>query len=139
MTEELLSAVAVALRGLTEEARPVYVGQVEQGLCPPCWLIVPAETVRTPLAQGRYLTHCQLDLHGFPDPTAGTAGLYELGERVLTAVELVTLPNGDRLRGRGARCRVIDGVLRCFVGYETLSRPADRGERMGELGYALRL
>lgn len=137
MMEELLSAVARALQGAAGETCPVYVGRVEQGLRPPCFLLVPLETVRTPLGQGRYLTRYRLDIHGFPDPAAGVTELYLLGEKLLTAVETVTLPDGDRLRGRGARCEVTDGVLHCFVGYEVIARPADEGERMGELTHGV--
>lgn len=52
--------------------------------------------------------------------------MFTVAAEMMDVLEIITLPNGDLIRGTGMNYEVVDGVLHFFVSYNlTLLRPTE--------------
>ena len=113
-TNMILDGITLALRTAYPnskiESRPI-----EQELRPPAFTVrlVSAEQVRQMGQRWRRLP--RFDILYFPK--AGREDCYDVADNLCGALELITLPSGDMLRGTDVSFEVVDGVLHFLISY----------------------
>lgn len=124
MLDDIIKGVSMQLRASFGEGYEIYQNDVQQGLTEPCFFVAVLQPEVAPLRGGRFVQRNPLDVHYFPARQGDNGALFSMAERLWEALEIITLPDGDQLRGTGLRFEAVDGVLHFFVSYDTtLTRP----------------
>lgn len=117
MVNEIITGVSLGLNGVFGDAYEIYKDGVEQDLKEPCFFIAILQPQWTPQLNRRSKLIVPLDVHYFPLDGTNNGDMINKATDILTALECITLPNGDTLRGLDKSFQIIDGVLHCFVTY----------------------
>jgi hypothetical protein len=129
MINDLIAGAAMALNGAFGDDCKIYKNDVEQGLEEPCFLILTLNPSRTPMPNRRYLLRHPFDIHFFPARPDDNGALHDAAERMADALEVITLANGDTVRGTDVNFTVQDRVLHFFISYNVCAvRPYDPEE-----------
>lgn len=131
MTAEIITAISRRLQE-GDSARMVVTDTVEQGLDTPCFFIAVLEPIQVPLVGQRWRRDMLFDIQ-YLDFAAKNPQLYAVAEELFEALEYITLPNGDLLRGTAMRFDIQDGVLHFFVTYRIFLYRKEEQERMAIL------
>ena len=114
-----------ALVARFDESHNVYYDAVEQGFENPCFFISLVDWYSDPLIMGREKWHTQYNITFYPqnedEPTDECYGMIPVLKELL---RMITLENGDVLRGIDMDAKVADGLLQFYVTYkfETIER-----------------
>jgi hypothetical protein len=73
------------------------------------------------------------DVHYFPQSKNYQSEIRDVGDRMFDALEIITLTNGDTIRGTSRRFEDHDGVLHFFVDYNSNRRLAETEDTMQTL------
>lgn len=128
MLNDIVKGVAKQLGAVFGEGYRVYQNDVKQGLQEPCFFIAVLNPSLEPLLGSRRMKRVPLDVHYFPEDPGNNADLAETGDSLLEALEYITLPDGNLLRGTDMSYQVVDGVLHFFVSYNHTLNRAGPGE-----------
>ena len=119
MVKNLIQAVARALVNVFGDGYEIYVGTVEQGMCPPCFRISHQKTERTPLLGRRYLEKNTLLVEYFPG-NKQVSDLCQVGADIVDGLEFITGQNGDVFHGTDRSWTVLENNLCATVRYSTV-------------------
>lgn len=125
-----MTAVSLALS--QRFGLPVYGDEsVVQGMERPCFFISVIEAEQVPLPSMRKRLRVPVDITYFPDRPGAYSLMYQMGQELMALLEIVTLPDGAKLRGRGLRYEVADGLLHFFESFVLHLIPLEDDEVSG--------
>lgn len=129
-TGKIVDGITLALR----TAFPGYQIEsdtIEQGLRPPAFLVVLVSAGQIKQMGERWKRFPRFDILYFPQK--GREECYAVADTMCTALELITLPGGDRLRGTEISFEITDGVLHFLISYNHFVMRPVKEVYMGEL------
>lgn len=129
MTNDVIDAIAKAIKTQWEEACNVYINQLRQGFKTPCFFIELIEAHTEPGLSfesrgrgGRYRDELTFQISYFAGDAPGDGGnvraMYEVIPKMGLLLEVLTLANGTKIRGRDISNAVSDDVLHTTVTYD---------------------
>lgn len=126
MLNEIIQGVSMKLNATFGSKYRFYQNDVRQGFKPPCFFLAVLNPEIAPLVGHRYINRNPLDVRFFPKDQRNNAEMFAVAAEMMEELEVITLPNGDLVRGTGMNYEVVDGVLHFFVSYNlTLIRPTE--------------
>lgn len=108
----VFDAVTLALHAAFPSAK-IHGGELQQGLTPGDFTVVLPSAGQTPQVGARRRREVTVDVIYYP--RRGDAECCGVADRLAEALEIVTTPAGDQLRGRDLRFQRVDGVLHALV------------------------
>lgn len=111
----VFDAVTLALHAAFPPPVQIHGGAVEQGLRPGDLTVVLPNVSQDRRLGLRWRRGVTVDVIYYPRP--GERQDYRVADRLASALEVVTTPAGDQIRGREFRCSWVDGVLHALVEY----------------------
>lgn len=132
MLNEIVKGVSMQLTAVFSDVR-VYQDDVRQGLKAPCFFIGTLKAERQPLGGGRYLSRNPLDVQFIPKNSVENGEMCAAAEKLFSALEFITLPDGSLAHGSNMSCEIVDGVLHFFVSYSLTLRREQAQTPMEEL------
>lgn len=113
-TNRILDGITLALRAAYPEAQ-IESDTIEQGLTAPAFLVLLVSAESAPVIGVRYRRMPRFDILYFPK--AGREECYATADFLCDILEVITLPDGDRIRGTDISFEITDGVLHFLVSY----------------------
>lgn len=127
MVNDLITAISIKLNTTFGDRFKVYKNDVKQGLKEPCFLIATLKPSLKPLLGGRSFKENPFDLHYFPKDDGDNGEMLAVAERLMDALGVVTMQNGDLIRGTNMNYEIVDGVLHFFVNFNMhLIKPVEK-------------
>ncbi len=112
----------------------IFSDEVTQGLSKGDFIVVLVNASQTQNSVGKqYRQHALYDVIYFPKN--GKPGAYAVGDRLLTLLGLLDLPNGCKIRGNNMSYKFVDGVLHFSVSYSHNIRIQDEQINMEQLTF----
>lgn len=128
----------IVLDGITLAIRQAYPGsqiesnRIEQGLTPPAFIVLLVSEEQTARVGLRWHRRPRFDISYFPKEKREEC--YDVANELYGALELITLPSGDLIRGVDMSYEVTDNVLHFFVSYPHYVGAETDEEPMEEMG-----
>ena len=122
-----MAGISIKLNQVFGNAYQIYTDEIKQGLEKPCFFIKCLKVGEDQVTGNRYFRSNAFDIHFFPQ-TEENSELFEVTEKLLSALEYITLINSDMLRGTKMHEETVDGILHFFVNYNLYvnkERPKD--------------
>ena len=119
MVNEVILGISAEIYAAFGDGYEIYRDDVEQDLQEPCFFIAPLEVDGSTLPCKRIAQTVPVDLHYFPKDPASNTELFDVGDKLMDALEIIRPPEGVPMRGVGRRYEVVDGVLHFFVSFTT--------------------
>lgn len=140
MLNEILDGVNQKLKELFGDNTVIYTDAVEQGLKEPCFFVGFLEPSEKPVMGRRYYRNIGVFIQYLPGrPAQMNRELYRTADILTDGMEMITLKNGDLIRGTNRSSKVLDGVLNFFVDYNLfLIKPVEKAPGMGEIEAGIR-
>lgn len=129
-TQKILDGITLALRGEYPESH-IYDDEVRQGLRPGDFNVILISTSQQQIVGERYKRIPLFDVLYFPKK--GREECYAVADTLSLLLNVISLPEGDLLRGTGMDFEVVDNVLHFYVRYTHYVRRGERGESMENL------
>lgn len=95
----------------------IFQNDVKQGLNEPCFFIAVLQPEITPMLGHRFIKRNPFDIQYFPANPGNNAEMFDVAERMMEALDFISLPNGDLLHGTSVNYEIVDDVLHFFVNY----------------------
>lgn len=118
MIQETMEAIAVKLNSIFGDEYEIYQDHVKQGLKEPCFFIAVLKPEIIPLVGQRFIEQNPFDIQYFPKKQGDNVELFTVAQKLISAMDFITLLNGDLLHGTNISYEVIDDVLHFFVNYK---------------------
>ncbi len=118
MIQETMEAIAVKLNGIFGDDYEIYQDHVKQGLKEPCFFIAVLKPEIMPLVGQRFIEQNPFDIQYFQKKQGDHVELFTVAQKLISAMEFITLLNGDLLHGTNISYEIIDDVLHFFVNYK---------------------
>ena len=131
--DEIITGISKQLNTTFGDGFEIYDHDVEQGLKEPCFLILILKPDLSPLLGRRAYKHNPFDIHYFPPDGGDNNNMISVGEKMLDALEYITLSDGNMLRGTHMSYEIIDNVLHFLVEYNHTVNRSVREESMDTL------
>lgn len=126
MLNEIIDGISRKLNATFGDGYEIYKNDVEQGLTEPCFFIAVLKPELSPLLGTRGIKRNPFDIHYFPKRAGNNAELFNTAERLMFALEYITMADGLPLRGTAMSYEAIDGVLHFFVNFNmTVIQPRE--------------
>lgn len=126
MVNEIRDGISIKLNATFGDGYKVYLKDVRQGLKEPCFFVALLQPERRPMIGPRSFQTNPFDIHYFPIDEADNGEMITVGEQLMEAMEIITLLNGDLIRGTNRKYEIVDGVLHFFVNFNMhLIKPVD--------------
>ena len=125
MIKEIRTGISDALNAKFGDTYNVYYDSIEQGFENPCFFVSLVDWYSDPLIMGREKVHTQFNVTFYPqNEDEPTDECYEMIPNLKECLRMITLENGDMLRGIDMDAKVADGLLQFYVTYnfETLEQ-----------------
>lgn len=133
MILDLIKGIALKLNEVFGDKYEVYQNDVAQGLTEPCFLIAILEPSRKKRIGPRYQYINPFVITYFPRNAGSNEEMIGVAETMTEELEVITLPNGEQVRGTDIRFEIVDNTLHFFVNYNThMIKPTD-STFMGEV------
>lgn len=110
----ILDGITLALREAFPNAQ-ITSDRIEQGLTEPAFVVLMVTNEQSELPNMRYRRTPRYDIIYFPEN--GREDCYSVADTLWGALEVVTLPNGDSVRGSSISVEITDDVLHVLVNY----------------------
>lgn len=117
MINDIIDAISIKLNQVFGDGVKIYSENVEQGLQEPCFFIKPLNPSQTQIIWSRYYREYPIDIHYFPQVQGNFAEMMVIADSLMSQMDLITMINGDMIRGTDIHYEVVDGVLHFFVKY----------------------
>lgn len=117
MLNEIIKGISAKLYVTFGDAYKIYQDNVEQGLREPCFFIVVLQPEITPMLGRRFIKRNPFDIQYFPTNPRNNTEMFTVAERMMGALDFITLPGGDLLHGTRVNYEIVDNVLHFFVNY----------------------
>lgn len=113
-TGKILDGITLTLRMAFPESF-IECDTVMQSMKPPAFVVLLVAAEEEALMQGRWHRMPRFDILYFPEK--GRTECHGVADALCTVLEEITLPGGDRIRGRDKSFSVTDGVLHFLISY----------------------
>lgn len=114
MVSDILTAVSLKLSG--SFSYPVYGDEtVSQGMKRPCFFICLTKAAETTLPSGRTRLEAPLDIVYFPKNAGSYTEMRQIGQELFELLQVLSLPDGSFVRGKGRKFDIIDGAIHFFI------------------------
>lgn len=133
MFNQLFDGISMKLNQVFGDGCKVYSDKVRQGLKEPCFFIKLLNPSQSPLLGSRRFRTNSFDIHYFPKANESNEDVNEVVESLFEALEYITLPTGDLVRGTNLHAENVDGVVHFFVNYNLFTRKDEVHEPMEDL------
>lgn len=134
MVNDIFEGVSIALHSAYGDEAEIYFStDVQQGLKAPCFLITSISIDRKQITGRRYRQNLPLDISYFPLKQKDNAIMRSIGEVLFDVLEVITLSDGDMLRGRDMSYKITGGVLHFLVTYSAHLRRVEDLPEMEKL------
>ena len=110
----ILDGITLALREAFPDAQ-ITSDRVEQGLEEPAFIVLMVTSEQSELPSMRYRRTPQYDIIYLPKN--GREDCYSVADTLWGVLEVITLPNGDSVRGSNISAEITDDVLHVLVNY----------------------
>ena len=110
----ILDGITLALREAFPNAQ-ITSDRIEQGLTEPAFVVLMVNNEQSELPNMRYRRTPRYDIIYFPEN--GREDCYSVADILWGVLEVVTLPNGDSVRGSSISAEITDDVLHVLVNY----------------------
>lgn len=131
MINDIINGITTAIYQEFGSGYKIYTENIEQGLKEPCFFIALLEAGQSRIVGNRYMLTANLDVHFFPGSKAKNREMQDAAQRLHSALQRITLLDGDMLNGFELRWESVDDVLHFFVSYKlTVKYPAAVDEDM---------
>lgn len=118
MINKIIDGICVAINTEFGDDHEIYTETVEQGFQEPCFSVLCLNPTIEQVIGKRYFRTNSFCIHFFPDVGDEVLKCHSVAERLLNALEYISV-NGDELcRGTEMHFEVVDGVLSFFVNYD---------------------
>ena len=118
MINKIMDGISIKLNQVFGDGKEIYADKdVQQGLKEPCFFIAVLNPSQNQMIGSRYFREHPFDVHYFPKTKGNNIELHEVGSELFDALEYITLPNDDLVRGTSMRYEVVSGVLHFFVNF----------------------
>ena len=107
----------MALNTAFGDGYEIFQNNIEQGLKEPCFFISILKPEIIPMLGRRFIQRNPFDIQYFPTSPGNNAEMITAAETMIGALDFITLPGGDLLRGTSVNYEVVDNVLHFFVNY----------------------
>ncbi len=123
MINDVIAAIS---RALDEKfGCPIHAEPVEQGLAPPCFIINIVDAESEPLLYRRSNRVYNFDVV-YISKSGAYSEMYSVADKLIAALNTVTMTDGSRLLAYNMRYEEVDGDLHFFVTYQlTVRAPED--------------
>ena len=125
MFEEIVEGISCKLNAIFGTGYQIYSDEVKQGLQEPCFSIELLQPQRVSLLSSRYKQTAPFDISYFPKTDGDSSELLGVADKLLDQMEIITLSNGDMLRGMDMSTQTVDGVLHFHIIYNLILRKAE--------------
>ena len=116
----------MALNAAFGDGYKIYTNDVKQGLKEPCFFVAVLEPTRKQMIGRRYRYDNPFCITYFPRHAGNNTEMLGVAEKLTEALELITVLDGDTVRGTGIRFEIVDGNLQFFVNYNHfMIKPTD--------------
>jgi len=129
-TQKILDGITLALHGEWPESQ-IFDDEVQQGLKPGDFNVILMTSSQQQIVGERYKRTPLFDVLYFPKK--GREECYAVADTLSLLLNVISLPEGDLLRGTGMDFEVIDNVLHFYVRYTHYVRRGEIGEPMESL------
>lgn len=134
MITDIMDGISIAIDDAFGEGYEIHADKdVIQELNKPCFFIAVLNPSQTPRLKGRYYRQHPFDVHYFPEDAGDNKDMHLKALKLLEILEVITLPNGDMVRGTGMNYEIIDGVLHFRVDYNVFLQAKEDKETMETL------
>lgn len=118
MVKDILDGISIKLNQVFGSSYEIYGDtDVVQGLETPCFFIAVLQPSQNQMVGKRYFRQYPFDIHYFPSNEGDNVECLNVAEQLYEALELITLVNGDALRGTSMNYEIVDKVLHFKVNY----------------------
>lgn len=123
MVGDILTAVSL---GLAEEFDcPIYADEsISQGMERPCFFISMMEASVNPLPSGRSRMTVPLDIVFFSENIGAYSNMRKVGQELFDLLQVISLPDGSTVRGRGLKYEISDEALHFFITFVIHLKPS---------------
>lgn len=125
MIDLIMDGISAKLNEVFGEGYEIYGDtDVVQGLKEPCFFIAILNPSQTQKLGKRCQRRHPFNIQYFPAVSGDNMELQAVASDCFDALEYITLPNGDMLRGSQMSYEIVDGVLNFRVNYDMfLTKP----------------
>lgn len=96
----------------------IYTETIPQGFTEPCFFVEPVAVTQEKRIHREYDRSYSFDVMFFPaDSTCANEQMTSIGDRLLFALEMISISETDRLRGASTGWRLVDGVMHFSISY----------------------
>lgn len=113
----LITSLFIKLSQEFDDDINIYSENVEQGFDKPCFFIEAVNSSNKNLLGKRYLRKNSFDIKYFPEVESNN-GMQEIASTLYDVLEILTLENGEKVRGTKMSHKVLDGVLHFYVNFD---------------------
>lgn len=131
--QSVVGGVVRAIRGVFPDYE-VYVEEVEQGLCPPCFSVICGEPFAERVVGRRFFRRFDVCVYFYPKDREIYSGAGQIWDKLMPALELISV-EGDLVRGEDLSTKIVDGVMVFCVSYGAFVYEVNDAPAMGELRY----
>ena len=117
MINKIKDGISVAINSEFGDGYEIYTESIEQGLIEPCFSILCLNPTIKKVLGNRYFKKNRFCIHYFPSSDEKRSECYEVIERLMDALEFITV-DGDQCLGTNLHGEVVDNVLSFFVDYD---------------------
>lgn len=127
MINDIVMAIS---RALDEKfGCPIYAESVEQGLAPPCFIINVLNAESKPLLRIRSNRIYNFDVV-YISKSGTYAEMYGIAEKLIAALNIVTMIDGTQLLAYDKRYEIVDGDMHFFMTYQMPVRETEDEDPM---------
>jgi hypothetical protein len=136
MINNIIDGISLKLNQVFGDGYEIYGdADIVQGLKEPCFFIAVLNPSYKRLLGQRFQVENPFVIQFFPKKARDNTELHNIAFELFTALELITLPNGDLLHGTSMEHEIVDGVLNFKVNYNMILNKIEVAELMEKLKY----
>ncbi|MCI8336494.1 MAG: hypothetical protein HFI72_04980 [Peptococcaceae bacterium] len=117
MVNEIIKSIRMKLSAAFGDGYEIYEHDFKQGLTGPCFFISIYKSELSSLLGQRAMRKASVVIHYVPLDTNTNGDILTVAEELLEMLQLITLQNGDMLRGTGIRYEIAEGRLQFFIDF----------------------
>ena len=117
MLNEIIEGISMQLYSIFGEGYEIYQNDIAQGLQEPCFLITILQPEVIPMLGKRCIWRNPFDIQYFPRNPQDNVEMLSVVEQMVTALDFITLRDGNILHATSIRYEIVDRILHFFVNY----------------------
>lgn len=133
MINELIDAISIQLNAAFGDEVRIYQNEVAQGLSTPCFFIAALDMSIKPMIGRRIYYENPFDICYLPKGNESNTEMMDTAGRMADVLRVITIGNGDKVRGSRMRYGIQEGALHFYVSYNLFRVRTEETETMGEI------